>query len=108
MRASAVKAVDQVDHPFEIERVERLDHRRVIVPGKSRELVRQGYQRENVVRDIRRRSGAAPGVILKYAERRTDLVVDVGHAEIDAVEERAVEVPIALQLALVDSILEIG
>ena len=55
-------------------------------------------------------AGPAPPQVSFWmnAEGRADLVVDVRHAEVDAVEERAVEVPIALQLALVDPILEIS
>src|SRR6476646_9325818 len=107
MGARAVEAVDQVHHPLEIERIELLDHRRIVVTGKTRELVGDRLQRENVVRNVGRRSGPAPRIVLKDAEGGPDLVVDVGDAKVDAVEERSVEVPIALQLTLVDAILEI-
>src|SRR3546814_17758173 len=36
---SAVEPVDQIDHPFEIERVKALDHRRIVRTADALELV---------------------------------------------------------------------
>src|SRR3546814_9631199 len=58
---SAVEPVDQIDHPFEIERVKALDHRRIVRTADALELVGQADQLEDIVGNVRRRSRAAPG-----------------------------------------------
>src|SRR3546814_16078492 len=89
---SAVEPVDQIDHPFEIERVKALDHRRIVRTADALELVGQADQLEDIVGNVRRRSRAAPGFVLDKSVSGTHIAVDIGSAEIDAVEDRSVMV----------------
>ena len=106
--ADAVQIVEEAHHLLEIERVELLEHRRVARARQALELVRQGFEREQVVRQLVLRGRSAPCVVLDEAVGRPHLVFDIGDAEIEAVEDRALEIIAATQLAFIDAILEIG
>ncbi|OYZ34870.1 MAG: hypothetical protein B7Y31_11315 [Novosphingobium sp. 16-62-11] len=106
--ADAVQVIEEFDHVLEIELVEALDHRRVVGTRNAGELVRQGFQREQIVGHLRLGRRSAPGIVLNEAIGRTHLVFGVNDAEIEAFEDRVIEVPAAAQLCLVDLVAEEG
>ena len=106
--ADAVQIVEERHHFFEVEGVELLDHRRVAGARNALELVGDAGQREQVIGHLLLGGGTRPSVVLDIAIGRTHLVLDIGHAEIEAVEDRVIEIIAAAQLCFVDAILEIG
>ena len=106
--AHLILAVDQVEHTLEIERIDLLDDIGIIAARNAGKLVGDRLQLENIIRNVRSRTHAAPSVVLDHAKGRTYLIVDIGSAEIDAVEKAAFELILAEQLDLVDRVLEIG
>ena len=105
--ADPVKVLKPIGQRFEVEGVKRRNDA-CVGPAYTVELVRNGYQVEQIVRNVRCRTDAAPGVVLNETVGRTNLVFDKREARVDAFQDIATVVVVAGQLDLIDFVAEIG